>query len=118
MMVHKPMVPAPTTTTFCPAGSRLFHRVHAHRQRLDQCPGFCWKVRRQLVQQIRRHVDQFGEGTIVHQSGEGQVLADVVQAVGAVVAGAAMLAGIGRHRFADAETLTPAPSSTISPQNS
>ncbi|MNS93870.1 hypothetical protein D3C72_1280680 [compost metagenome] len=78
--------------------------MHAHRQRFDQRPGLCRETLRQPVQQVGGHVDQFGKGAVVHQAGEGQALADVVQAVGAVVAGAAMLAGVRSHRVTDGKT--------------
>ena len=78
----------------------LFHRVHTHRQRFDQCPGFGREALRQPVEQVGGHVDQLGEGTVVHQAGERQAFADVVQAMGAVIAGTTMLAGVCRHRVA------------------
>lgn len=81
----------------------LLHRVHAHRQRFDQRAGFGGEIGRQLVEQFGRYVHQLGEGAVVHQPGEGQLFAEVVQAAAAVVAGAAVLAGVGGDPLAGDE---------------
>ena len=82
----------------------LLHRVHAHGQRFDEGAGLGGKPAGSL-QQVGGDVDPFGEGAVVHQPGEGEVLADVVEAVAAVVAGAAVLAGVGGDHFAQSEAL-------------
>ncbi|EGF47123.1 hypothetical protein AAULR_26256, partial [Lacticaseibacillus rhamnosus MTCC 5462] len=56
----------------------LLHRVHADRQRLDQRAGLQRKAFGQAVEQLGGYVDEFGEGAVVHQPGEGQLLAEVV----------------------------------------
>jgi hypothetical protein len=75
--------------------------MHAHRQRLDQRAGFAREAFGQAVEQIGRDVHSLGERTVVHQPGKGQFFTDVVQAMGAVIAGAAVLAGIGSNRIAN-----------------
>ncbi|MCY1531071.1 hypothetical protein D9M68_662840 [compost metagenome] len=71
--------------------------MHADGQGLDQRAGFGGETLRQAIQQVRRDIDQLGESTVVHQPGKGEVLAEVVLALLAEPACAAMLAGIGGH---------------------
>jgi hypothetical protein len=80
---------------FAEQAAGLLHRMHADRQWLDQRAGFQRKTFGQVIKQFGRHVDEFGEGAVVHQPGEGQLFAEVVLAGLAEAALAAMLAGIG-----------------------
>ncbi len=86
---------------FTQNGAGQAHGFETGSDRLDQGRGVQVGARRYDIANISRNVDVLGKSAIGHQTGKGQLFADIVAPFTAGNADTAMLTGVGSDQIAD-----------------